>query len=97
MEKVKVNLLVKGNIIVTGDAQCDITKANFEAFGNNPIPDKYDLNEAAVIEGDLVVKGDIVLSNGVISTMGAIITLAKELVPLGEVPQSCDPHFLKQP
>ena len=95
MEKVKVNLLVKGNIIGTGDAQCDITKANFEAFGNNPIPDKYDLNEAAVIEGDLVVKGDIVLSNGVIAATGDIILLATEMIQQGEAPQSCDPHFLK--
>lgn len=70
MEKLKADIVVKGNILCKGYISCDssghiIAKANL---------DNYDISEAEVLEGDVVVADDI-LFNGVLICTGGIAAL----------------------
>lgn len=70
MEKLKADIVVKGNILCKGCVSCDssgriIAKANL---------DDYDISEAEVLEEDIVAVDDI-LFNGVLVCTGGIAAL----------------------
>ncbi|MDE7154991.1 MAG: hypothetical protein K2N79_01730 [Muribaculaceae bacterium] len=75
MDKVKVNLLVKGNVKATGDIACREGYSDICGMGNKSIPDKYDLSDCAVIDGNININGSLKIDNGVILATGDVIII----------------------
>lgn len=97
MEKVKVNLIVKGNIIATGNIYGARKIVNVNTVMDTVISLvnterlELDFSEAIIIDGDMKC-GPLTALNGVVAATGYIVAVQQ-----AETPQSCDPHFLKQP
>ena len=79
MEKIKIALLVKGNIIATDnifDREIALENGNEESSvcaGVDPNSERIDLSDAIVVEGDMCVKSINATQGGIIAATGDAI------------------------
>lgn len=81
MEKIKIALLVKGNIIATDDIVArgiaieNDNEVSSVHGGVDPANDRIDLSDAIVVEGDMRVKSINAMKGGIIAATGDLILL----------------------
>lgn len=81
MEKIKIALLVKGNIIATDDIvarEIALENGNEESSvcdGVDPNSERIDLSDAIVVEGDMRVSSINAMQGGIIAATGDLILI----------------------